>query len=181
MQARSITRRFCAAAGAALLTGALGGAVGPGAVLTGNVSLGQDIPALAAPEMPPPSTARWQEAPDYVALFVARPYRDAYRAFVSPLPLADVLRMVAPDAGSLQAPGSWTARPEGPTDAFGTGGTYDRWKLARLFGSHQPQVARGPRVRDGLVEESWTLVSPYPAADLSRLEQGTLLIVLRVP
>jgi len=181
VQARSITRRFRAAAGAAALAGVVSGGGGAVGGIVRSSALGQDIPALAAPETPPPSTARWQEAPDFVSLFVARPYRDAYRAFVSPLPLADVLRMVAPDADSLQAPGSWTARSEGPLDAFGTGGTYDRWKLARLFGSHPPQVARGPRVRNGLVEESWTLVSPYPAADLSRLEQGTLLIVLRVP
>ena len=61
------------------------------------------------------------------------------------------------------------------------GGTYDRFKLARLFGSHRPDVARGPHGRRGLVEESWTLMSPYPSPDLSQLEPGTLLIVLRVP
>ena len=150
-------------------------------VVSGGVSRGQDGPALVAPATPPDSTARWREAPDYLALFVARPYRGAYRAFVSALQLDEALRVVAQDRDSLHAPGSWTARPEGPVDAFGTGGRYDRWKLARLFGSRQPQVARGPRVRNGLVEESWTLVSPYPTADLSRLEHGTLLIILRVP
>ena len=66
-------------------------------------------------------------------------------------------------------------------DAFGAGGTYDRWKLARVFGAHQPNVARGPRGDRGLIDESWTLVSPYPSADLGRLEPGTLLIVVRVP
>ena len=173
MQSRSITRRFRAAVGAAALAGVVSVASG--------VSLGQDAPALGAPATPPDSAARWQETPDHVARFVARPYRDAYRAFVSPLRLGEVLRTIAPDRDSLHAPGAWTARPESPLDAFGTGGTYDRWKMARLFGSRQPEVARGPRVRDGIVEESWTLVSPYPAADLSRLEGGTLLIVLRVP
>jgi hypothetical protein len=175
VQSRSITRRFRAAVGAAVLTGAIAG------VISDGVSLGQDTPVLVAPETPPDSGARWQEAPDYVALFVARPYREAYRAFVSPLPLDEVLHAIAPDEHRLQAPGSWTAGQQGPLDVFGTGGTYDRWKLARLFGSRSPQVARGPLVRDGLVAESWTLVSPYPAADLSRLQRGTLLIILRVP
>jgi hypothetical protein len=137
------------------------------------------IPAIPAP--PPASAAQWREAPDYLALFVPRVDRPFYRAFVSSLELDAVLHAVAPDEDALHPPGAWTAREENPLDAFGAGGTYDRFKLARLFGSHRPNVARGPRGQRGLVEESWTLVSPYPTPDLSRLQQGTLLIVLRVP
>ena len=171
MQARSITRGFRAAAcAAALITG-----------VAAPMSRAQDTPALAAPAAPPDSPARWREARDYVALFVARPYRDAYRAFVSPLELDAALHTVATEEASIQAPGAWTAHPESPLDVFGSGGTYDRWKLARLFGSRRPDVARGPRGHDGVVEESWTLVGPYPSTDLSRLERGTLLIILRVP
>jgi len=171
VQERSITRTFWAAARvAALLIGVF--AAVPHAQ---NAS----IPAAAA--TPPASVAQWREATDSPALFVPRVDRLSYRAFVSPLGLDAVLRAVAPDPDALHPPGAWTARPENPVDAFGTGGTYDRFTLARLFGSHRPNVARGPRGRHGLVEESWTLVSPYPAADLGRLEPGTLLIVLRVP
>ena len=171
MQSRSITRGFRATACAVALV----------AGVTAPVSRAQDAPRLAAPLAPPASAARWREAPDYVALFVARPYRDAYRAFISPLELDAALHTVAGEETSIPAPGAWTAHPESPLDVFGAGGTYDRWKLARLFGSHRPEVARGPRGRGGVVEESWTLVAPYPSPDLSRLERGTLLIILRVP
>jgi hypothetical protein len=123
----------------------------------------------------------WREAPEYVALFAPRAYRGAYRAFVSPTTLDAVLRAVARDPRALQAPGSWAPHPQLPFDAFGGGGTYDRWKIARLYGSRRAQVARGPHRGDGDSEESWTLVSPYPAAALDRLEPGTLLLVLRVP
>jgi hypothetical protein len=171
VQSRSITRGFRATACVIALV----------AGVTAIVSRAQETPALAVPTPPPDSAARWREAPDYVALFVARPYRDAYRAFVSPLELDTALHTVATEAASIQAPGAWASHPESPLDVFGAGGTYDRWKLARLFGSHRPEVARGPRGHGGVVEESWTLVAPYPSPDLSRLEQGTLLIILRVP
>ena len=171
MQARSITRGIRATLCVAALLGGVPGAV-PHA---------QAPAAPAHPADPPPSAAGWREAPEYLALFVPRVYRESYRAFVSSLSLDAALRIVASDAGSLHAPGSWIAHPENPLDAFGTGGTYDRWKLARLFGSQRPGVARGPRGDDQRVDESWTLVGPYPSADLNRLESGTLLIVLRVP
>jgi len=170
VQARSITRTFWSAVGAAAVVGAL---------LPGTPAAQES--AFARPADPPTQIARWQEAPAFVALFVPRLYREAYRAFVSPLGLDAALRVVASDAHSLHPPGAWTPRRENPADAFGAGGPYDRWKLARVFGSQQPEVARGPRGEHGLVDESWTLVSPYPSPDLSRLEPGTLLIVVRVP
>jgi hypothetical protein len=170
VQARSIPRTFWSAAAAAAVIGALL----PGAPAA-------QPSALARPADPPSQAARWREAPDFVALFVPRPYRAAYRAFVSPLGLDAALRTVASDEHSLHPPGAWIPRRESPPDAFGAGGPYDRWKLARVFGSRQPEVARGPRGGDGLVDESWTLVSPYPSPDLTRLEPGTLLIAVRVP
>jgi hypothetical protein len=39
-------------------------------------------------------------------------------------------------------------------------------------------AVHGPRGVDGHPSEAWTMVSPYPSADLTRLEPGTLLIVL---
>jgi len=68
-----------------------------------------------------------------------------------------------------------------PADAFGRSGDYDRSKLARLYGARRASVARGPRLENGRVVESWTLVSPYPSVALERLEPGTLLIVQRLP
>ena len=134
-----------------------------------------------APAAPSASSAQWREAPAYVALFVPRIYRQAYRAFVSPLDLDAALRTVLSDPEVHQAPGSWTPRSEGPLDAFGAGGTYDKWKISRLYGATQARVARGPRGQGPVVEESWTLISPYPSADLEKLETGTLLLILRIP
>jgi hypothetical protein len=136
---------------------------------------------LVHPSAPPGTPGPWHEAPAYVALFAPRLYRDAYRAFTSPLDIDSALRLVSGSAGDVRASGSWTTVVESPIDAFGMGGTYDRWKVSRLYGSRRPVVARGPRGRSGIVEESWTLISPYPSVDVERLEPGTLLIVLRVP
>jgi hypothetical protein len=171
VQTRSITRGFRVAAGAAALVG----------LFLRGAPRAQAPESLTSPEAPPASTAQWREAPEYVDVFVPRIYRLAYRAYVSGLSLDEALRAVTADPGMLLAPGSWIAHPENPLDAFGNGGTYDRWRLARLFGSRRPAVARGPRGRNGIVEESWTLIAPYPSADLNRLEPGTLLIVVRVP
>ena len=68
-----------------------------------------------------------------------------------------------------------------PLDAFGLAGSYDRSALARVYGARQPLAARGARMENGRVVESWTLIWPYPDPALRRLEPGTLLIVLRLP
>jgi hypothetical protein len=142
---------------------------------------GQAVTGLPAPGAEGLPDGRWRESPEYVALFAPRLYRDAYRALTSPVELDALLQLVSTQHDTIQAPDSWRPRQENALDTFGAGGTYDRWKLARLYGSRRPTVARGPRGRNGIVEEMWTLVSPYPSADLDRLESGTLLIVLRVP
>jgi hypothetical protein len=177
VQGRSITRGFRAIVCAAgLVTTAM--ATAPGA---------QNSSDLLRPATPPQvSSAHWREAPQYVALFAPPVYRDAYRAFVSEADLASVLRSVTADvtAGTgtaIASPGAWRGGQENPLDAFGSGGIYDRWRVARLYGSRRPTVARGPRGLNGIVDESWTLISPYPMADLARLDAGTLILVLRVP
>lgn len=128
--------------------------------------------AGAAPE--------WRDAPAYVELFAPVNERASYRAAVSSASLDDVLADIAGDASAGQAPGSWQARREPPADAFGTAGLHNRWLLKRLFGSRQVQVARGPRLDRGRVVESWTLISPYPSADLRTVRPGTLRLVLRI-
>ena len=171
MQARSITRGFRATVGVASLLLAAVAAM-PRA---------QDASHLPQPAAPAESSAHWREAPAYVALFAPPLYRQAYRAFVSRVDLAGVLGDTTARGTAIRSPGAWRPRPENPLDAFGSGGTYDRWKISRLYGSRRPTVARGPRGIDGIVDESWTLISPYPTADLERLDSGTLLLVLRVP
>jgi hypothetical protein len=126
--------------------------------------------------------ATWQEAPAYRPLFAPRKaHSDAYRMYVSTLDLDAALRALAADDSLLRPPGAWQAQPVLPFDAFGQTGSYDRWKLARLYGARRPLVARGPKAENGRIVESWTLVSPYPDPSFERLEPGTLLIVLRLP
>jgi hypothetical protein len=124
--------------------------------------------------------AAWRDAPGYLDLFAPAAHRADYRAAVSPLGLDDVLREQAGDESLIRPPGAWTPRSQLPADAFGRSGAYDRWTLARLYGSRQPRVARGARLADDGAIEAWTLVSPYPSPDLARLEPGTLLMVLRI-
>jgi hypothetical protein len=129
-----------------------------------------------------PSGPDWRDAPEYLPLFAPGGSRGgAYRVFVSPRDLHAVLASLDAEPGLLAPPGAWRPKPLLPFDAFGQTGRYDRWKMARLYGSRRAQVARGPRQTDGRVTEAWTLISPYPDPSLTRLEAGTLLIVLTVP
>ena len=115
--------------------------------------------------------------PEYRAVFApVGPRGSAYEFYVSAASLEQVLHSMADDPGLLHPPGAWQPVELLPADAFGQTGRYDRAKLARLYGARHPRVARGPAEKD-----SWTLISPYPSADLARLEPGTLLIVLHLP
>ena len=80
----------------------------------------------------------------------------------------------------VPAPGAWQLRSESAQDALGTAGDYNRWLVARLYGSRQPRVARGARMDRGRVIEAWTLISPYPSADLRTLRPGTMRLILKV-
>jgi hypothetical protein len=62
-----------------------------------------------------------------------------------------------------------------PLDAFGSGGAYNRFALARLYGGRRVRVVRGWR-QEGDRFESVTLLSPHPNAGLTRLESGTMII-----
>jgi hypothetical protein len=127
-----------------------------------------------------PDRQQWREAPEYVRLLAPASYAAAYRAYVSPLEFDAALRALAADPTVLHPPGAWTAETVHPYDAFGLGGSYNRWKVAGLYKSRRAQVARGPRMDQGVME-TVTLIAPYPNADLQRLEPGTLVIVLRIP
>jgi hypothetical protein len=134
--------------------------------------------AAAANAQPPPSGA-WQDAPGYLRLFAPFGTRAAaYRIFVTTLPVDALLGRLAPDPSLLHPPGAWVPASVLPIDAFGQTGRYDRSKLARLYGARRPVVARGPRGAGGQPAEAWTLISPYPSRDLTRLEPGTMLIVV---
>jgi hypothetical protein len=94
--------------------------------------------------------------------------------------LERVKQALAPDGSAGRAPGSWQVLQMDPLEAFGTAGAYDRSKLARLYTGRRVSVVRGPVERAGEVVAAVTLFSPYPDATLSRLEKGTLVIVIRV-
>jgi len=124
----------------------------------------------------------WREAPEFLPLFAPpAPRSAAYRVRVVEADLDTVLRQLSADPALLRAPGAWGVRLLAPVDALGKGGTYDRWKVTRLYGAARARVARGARIEDGRVVESWSLISPYPDPTLRKLERGTLLIVLRLP
>jgi hypothetical protein len=126
------------------------------------------------------SAESWRDAPEFIGIFTPGAHRGAYHASVSETPLDAVLTGLADDPSLVRTPGAWTPRSRPVLDAFGTSGSYDRWKLARLYGSRQPRVARGARTGEGGITESWLLVSPYPSDDFTQLEPGTLRIVLRI-
>lgn len=170
MQPHSITRSLWR----------LGAALGLVIIVVGPAGVAQDRaqPSTGTGDI---SGAVWREMPSYRALFSPRLHRDAYRTYVAAEPLADVLRQLSSDTAILRPPGSWSPKWLGPLDAFGDSGSYDRSKLARLFGSRRVQVARGPRTRADGGLDAWTLVSPHPDPAFGRIEAGTLLIVLRLP
>jgi hypothetical protein len=122
----------------------------------------------------------WRDAPEYLPLFTPLVHRENYRAYVSPLGLDETLKTLLADPAVQRPPGAWDPQPMIAFDAFGRSGSYNRWKLAGLYGSRRARVARGPRVDHGQTE-SWMLVTPYPDPSLQRLDPGTLLIVLTIP
>ncbi|HEX7487143.1 MAG TPA: hypothetical protein VF332_13400 [Vicinamibacterales bacterium] len=90
-----------------------------------------------------------------------------------------VMEALAPEARPGEPSGTWQVQHLDPLEAFGTAGVYDRSKVARLYAGRRVSVVRGPVERDGRVVAAVTLISPYPDPTLSRLEPGTLAIMLR--
>jgi hypothetical protein len=109
--------------------------------------------------------------PAWLPLFTPpRPEIGRYEVCTSPRPL-DVLKM----EGSSEGIHFGEAVALEPLDAFGSGGAYNRFGLARLYRGLRVRVVRGWRQeRDRF--ESVTLLSPYPDAALTRLEPGTMTI-----
>jgi hypothetical protein len=100
------------------------------------------------------------------------PQLGRYEVLSTPAPLPEAMR----DAGKAGAI-TWTVDAEGPLDAFGTGGSYNRSAVSRLYGGRLAAVARGWMQEPGHIE-SVTLMSPYPDASLARLNPGTLIVRL---
>lgn len=136
------------------------------------------IALLAA--VPAGAAVSWRDATEYVSLFAPVGHSDSYGIAVTPTGLEEVLKGLGADQALVRTPGAWAVRYESPTDVFGTAGRYNRWLLARLYGSRQVRVARGARADRGRVVEAWTLISPYPSPDLRTLHPGTMRLILNV-
>ena len=144
-------------------------------------SITRDIVLIALVAAAPAGrAASWRDAAEYVSLFAPVGHADSYGIAVTPTGLDEVLEELGADQTLVRTPGAWAVRHESATDVFGTAGRYNRWLLARLYGSRQVRVARGARADRGRVTEAWTLISPYPSADLRTLHPGTMRLILNV-
>ena len=72
-------------------------------------------------------------------------------------------------------PAGWPVQQLPPLDALGAAGTYNRNRVARLYGGTLALVARG-QIEEGGQLESRTYISPYPDIQLEHLVPGTLII-----
>lgn len=104
--------------------------------------------------------------------------RDTYRVYVTGRPVDDVAAGYRARAKDPSAD-AWRPERQSFSEAVGTAGVYDRGKVARLYGGRGPRVARGTRMKDGITE-AIVLISPYPDPSLTRLEGGTMILVLRM-
>jgi hypothetical protein len=144
---------------------------------------GQTQVAAATGDGPGALAVPGQAAPLLARIFTPRHApAGAYQVAVLPQGIAEATRAVRealnPSARPDAPAGAWVTRTEDALDAFGTAGTYDRSRMARLYSGHGPSVVRAPVVRDGVTVASVMLCSPYPDATLTRLEPGTLVIVI---
>ena len=136
--------------------------------------------ALLLAVVPAGAAIRWRDDPGLAAAFAPAAHRAAYRASTTASSIDAAVNEARNDPALAASPGGWTIRDELPQDAFGTAGPYNRWQLALAYGSVRPRVARGVRTDRGRVVEAWTVISPYPAADLRSLREGTLRLVLEI-
>jgi hypothetical protein len=137
--------------------------------------------AVAGQEIKSPGTP----APQLAKLFTPRHVPDGtYQVTVMREGINAALRLVkealAPDARPGEPAGTWQVQQLDPLEAFGTGGLYDRSRVARLYTGRRASVVRGPVEGRGRTLAAVTLISPYPDPTLSRLETGTMVILLRI-
>jgi hypothetical protein len=142
------------------------------------------VDAMTAPKPVPAIELPGRPAPELARLFTPRSV-PASTYQVSTLD-GGVDRALARVRDSLPAgvrlgtpPGAWEPKPFDPLEAFGRAGEYDRAKVAQLYLGREVVVASGPIERDGRTVGALTLFSPYPDPSLSRLEAGTLAILMR--
>jgi hypothetical protein len=175
----SFLKQYCRATGVSSTWRALARAA---ALLVLTAAPPQSRVSVAmAQETQPPGTP----APQLARLFVPRHVLDGtYQVTVMKEGVDRALRLVmaalAPGARPGEPPGAWQVQRLDPLEAFGTAGVYDRSKVARLYIGRRASIVRGSIGRDRRVVAAVTLISPYPDPTLSRLEEGTMVILLRL-
>jgi hypothetical protein len=140
---------------------------------------------LAAPFLRDALTLPGRPAPELARLFTpsgapAGSYRVSLLSEGIEAARRIVAGAIAPGADPGDAKGAWRIELKDPLEAFGIAGTYDRSRVARLYGGTRVAVVRAPIRRDGRTVAAVTLFSPHPDAALSRLEPGTLVILFVV-
>jgi hypothetical protein len=106
--------------------------------------------------------------PGLAVLFAPpRPVMGRYEVCATSSTIEDVVAAGGAHYGDVEA--------AGPLDAFGSGGTYDRAAVSRLYGGTRAKVVHGWR-EDSDQFISTTLISPYPDATLQHLINGTMEI-----
>lgn len=103
-----------------------------------------------------------------------------YEVYVSEEPIEAVAARLGALDPSPASPGSWIIGRVDFKEAFGTASRYDHYGVARLYGGIRPRVARGPISENGRVVAGVTLISPYPDASLEHLQEGTLIVLVRL-
>lgn len=103
-----------------------------------------------------------------------------YEVYVSEEPIEAVAARLAALDPAPASPSSWIIGRVDLTEAFGTASRYDRYGVGRLYGGIRPRVARGPISDGGRVVAGATLISPHPDASLEHLQEGTLIVLVRL-
>ena len=91
-----------------------------------------------------------------------------------------VLAAVHAASAAVPSREALAVRPLDPLRRSAEAGTYDQTTVARLYTGRKANVVRIPVERHGRTVAAITLVSPYPDPTLSRLEEGTMLVLLNI-
>jgi hypothetical protein len=119
-------------------------------------------------------------SPEHVTVFAPPGREERFRFLVTEAPIDEVARFYR-ERAPQGAVAPFLAQRGGAAEAFDSLAPFNRFKLAQLYGGQAPLIARGPvalSAHSDEVAEVVLLMSPYPEADLRRLNPGTLIMVV---
>lgn len=117
-------------------------------------------------------------SPPHARLFAPPHGAERYHFLLTEASIDDVARLCR-ERWPSPSKGSWMVAPGSAGDAFDVAALFDRSRLARLYGGSRPKIARGP-IGSPNTRAVVLLLSPYPDADLRRLNPGTLIMVVEL-